>query len=93
MRRDRYNTGSVAYVHDCVQIGVLSFLVLDTISRNRGYKGSLGTVCFPVHRGDLLDGLSERFEGTELGVTFEVVSGCSASRKDHCIVLVPHSNV
>ena len=72
---------------------VLSLLVLDAMKINKGYEGLLGTFCLPVHRGDLLDGLGKRFESTKLGVTFQVVSWCSTNREDHCIVLVPHSNI
>jgi len=53
----------------------------------------LGTFSLPICWGELLNGLGECLESTELGMTFEVVSRRSASREDHRIVLVPHSDI
>ena len=60
---------------------------------DKRYGRLLGALSLPVRRGELLDGLGECLEGTELRAAFEMVSWRSASWEDHRIVLVPHSDI
>ena len=66
---------------------------VDAILMNKYCLGLLGTLPLPVCRRELLDGLGECLEGTELRVAFKMVSWSSASGEDHRIVLVPHSDI
>jgi len=92
MKWRQYNIGGIVYIRPCVDVLSLPVSV-DTTLMNKHRKELFGTLPLPVCRRELLDGLGEGLEGTELGMTFEVVSWRSASGKDHSVVLVPHSDI
>jgi len=79
---------SIRYWWHCIQL-----VLVDTTLVNKHCKELLGTLALQVCRRELLDGLGECLESTELRVTFEVVSWDSAGGKDHRVVLVPHSDI